>query len=155
MKLPENVNGPHSIEPDPADPRRLYLSAWARHPDGATTVGGGIYLSTDGGGAWRQVLAQDQYIHDITIDPRDPKVLYACGFESSAWRSADRGATWQRIRGYNFKWGRRVIPDAANPGMVYVATYGGSVWHGPASGDGKAAEDTVPPPGEWLIKGLR
>ena len=146
MKLPEDVNGPHSLEVDPRDPRRLYLGAWGRHPDSRGTVGGGIYLSIDSGATWRQVLAQDQYIHDVTVDPRNPKIVYACGFESSAWRSGDRGVSWRRIPGYNFKWGRRVVPDAADPGRIYVTTYGGSVWRGPAEGDGKALEDTVPPP---------
>ena len=36
--------------------------------------------------------------------------------------------------GYNFKWGRRVIPDPYDPKMVYITTFGGSVWHGPATG---------------------
>jgi len=150
VNLPDNVNGPQSLEVDPRDPRRLYLGAWARHTDNQTTVGGGVFLSTDGGAAWRPVLAQDQYIHDVTVDPRDPNLVYACGFDSSAWRSSDRGRSWQRIKGYNFKWGRRVIPDAANPGLIYIFTYGGSVWHGPTQGDDRATEDTVPPPSAWL-----
>ncbi len=41
----------------------------------------------------------------MTVDPRDPTVLYACGFESSVLRSTDRGETWTRIKGFNFKWG--------------------------------------------------
>jgi len=145
MKLPDDVNGPQGLEIDPENPQRLYLAAWARHPDAHRTVGGGIFLSTDGGATWRRVLDRDRYVHDITVDPRNPKVVYACGFESSAWRSDDRGETWQRIRGYNFKWGRRVIPDPSDPTKIYIATYGGSVWHGPAQGDRDAAEDIVPP----------
>jgi hypothetical protein len=78
-------------------------------------------------------------------DPRDPKVLYGCGFENSAWRSRDRGATWERIRGYNFKWGHRVVPDPRDARMIYVTTFGGSVWHGPADGDPRAVEDIVTP----------
>jgi photosystem II stability/assembly factor-like uncharacterized protein len=143
MKLPDDVNGPQGLEIDPENPQRLYLAAWARHPDATRTVGGGIFLSTDGGATWRRVLARDRYVHDITVDPRNPKVVYACGFESSAWRSDDRGENWQRVRGYNFKWGRRVIPDPLDPNKIYIATYGGSVWHGPAKGDGNAVEDIV------------
>jgi hypothetical protein len=140
MTLPRGVNGPNGLAIDPRDPRRLYLAAWGRNePDGAKD--GGIYLSSDGGATWRNVLAKDQHVYDVTLDPRDPKVAYACGFESSAWRSLDRGETWQRIRGYNFKWGHRVIPDPADPKMIYITTYGGSVWHGPAAGDPKAPED--------------
>jgi len=61
-------------------------------------------------------------------------VLYAAGFESSAWRSADRGLHWTRIPGFNFKWGHRVMPDALNPDEVYITTFGGSVWHGAING---------------------
>jgi len=148
MKLPDDVNGPQGLEIDPENPQRLYLAAWARHPDATRTLGGGIFLSTDGGATWRQVLARDRYVHDITVDPRNPEVIYACGFESSTWRSDDRGENWQRIRGYNFKWGRRVIPDPLDPTKIYIATYGGSVWHGPAKGDSNAVEDIVPKDGQ-------
>ena len=73
-------------------------------------------------------------------------MLYATGFQSSIWRSGDRGQTWKRIRGFNFKAAHRIIPDPADPGMIYVATYGSSVWHGPAQGDPEAVEDIVSPP---------
>jgi len=150
IELPNGVNGPNGLAVDPADPRRLYLAAWARSTrEGA--VGGGIFLSRDGGATWRLVLSQDQHIYDITMenismDARQPRVLYATGFESSAWRSVDRGVSWKRIRGFNFKWGHRVIPDPADPSRIYITTFGGSVWHGPAAGDPKAVEDIVDAP---------
>jgi hypothetical protein len=144
ITLPQGVNGPNGLAIDPEDPNRLYLAAWGRNtPKGA--VDGGIFVSVDGGKSWRSVLSRDQHIYDITVDARDPKVLYACGFESSAWRSIDRGETWKRIRGFNFKWGHRVIPDPRNPGRIYVTTFGGSVWNGPAEGDPQAKEDIVTP----------
>jgi photosystem II stability/assembly factor-like uncharacterized protein len=144
VTLPAGVNGPNGIAIDPDDPERLYLAAWGRAtPEGA--VQGGVFVSRDGGNSWRNTLSRDQHVYDITIDPRDPRTLYACGFESSAWRSNNRGETWQRIKGYNFKWGHRVIPDPENPGMIYVTTFGGSVWYGPASGDPHAIEDIVTP----------
>jgi photosystem II stability/assembly factor-like uncharacterized protein len=144
IDLPQGVNGPNGLAIDTEDPNRLYLAAWGRKTaQGA--VNGGIFLSVDGGHDWRNVLSQDQHVYDITVDPRDPKVLYACGFESSAWRSIDRGETWQRIRGFNFKWGHRVIPDPRDPGSIYITTFGGSVWYGPATGDPQAVEDIVTP----------
>ncbi len=144
IKLSEGVNGPNGLAVDPTDPQRLYLSAWGRRTaQGA--VSGGVYLSTNGGENWNPILTKDQHIYDVTIDPKNPQVLYACGFESSAWGSTDRGKTWQRIRGYNFKWGHRVIPDPVNPEMIYITTFGGSAWHGPSRGDPQAIEDIVSP----------
>jgi len=146
MTLPAGTNGPNALTVDPRDPRRLYLSAWG--VAGKTDdTGGGVFLSPDGGTTWRNVLPRSQHVYDTTVDPRQPDTLYACGFDQAAWRSTDRGASWTRIRGFNFKWGHRVIPDAHDPAKVYVTTFGGSVWHGPAAGDPSAFEDTVKPGG--------
>ncbi len=131
VALPRGVNGPSGLAIDPGDPNRLYLAAWARStPQGAED--GGAYLSTDGGATWRRVLGQDQHVYDVTIDPRDPRVLYAAGFEASAWRSGDRGLTWRRIRGFDFKWAHRVIVDPRDPARIFITTFGGSVWYGRA-----------------------
>ena len=113
--LPEGTNGPNGLAVDPKDPRRLYLAAWGRATPGGDT-GGGIFVSSDGGADLEVRLPGYQHVYDVTIDPRDPAVLYASGFDQSAFRSADRGETWTRIRGFNFKWGQRVIPDPRRPG---------------------------------------
>ncbi len=144
VQLPQGVNGPNGIAIDPEDPNRIYLALWGRRT-AEDAVNGGIILTTDGGRTWREVLTRDQHIYDVTIDPRDPNILYACGFQHNAWRSDDRGETWSRIKGYNFKWGHRVIPDPFDPDMIYVTTFGGSVWYGPAKGDPDAVEDIVTP----------
>jgi len=144
IQLPEGVNGPNGVAIDPDHPQRLYLAAWGRNTkEGA--VDGGVFVSADGGASWRNTLSRDQHVYDITVDSRNPHTLYACGFESSAWRSTDQGENWERVRGFNFKWGHRVILDPQNPAMIYVTTFGGSVWHGPASGDPHSREDIVTP----------
>jgi photosystem II stability/assembly factor-like uncharacterized protein len=140
VPLPEGVNGPNGLQVDPGDSKRLYLAAWGRKHEGGDG-NGGIFLSTDAGASWKQVLDRDNHIYDVTIDPKNPAHLYACGFESSVWRSTDRGVTWARVRGYNFKWGHRVILDPVHPGSIFVTTFGGSVWHGPAAGDPASSED--------------
>jgi len=142
VPLPKGTNGPNAITVDPHDPMRLFLSAWAVATPGGDT-GGGVFLSVDGSRTWRRVLAEAQHIYDVTIDPRNTDLLYACGFDQGAFRSSDRGETWQRIRGFNFKWGHRVALDPANPSLIYVATFGGGIWHGPGGGDPSSSEDVV------------
>ena len=133
VALPQGTNGPNGLAVDPNSPDRLYLAAWARAAGGHGD-GGGIFLSEDGGASWKQILDKDRHIYDVTIDPSDPTILYAAGFESSAWRSTDRGLHWNRIPGFNFKWGQRVVPDPLDHSKIYITTFGGSVWHGSVNG---------------------
>jgi photosystem II stability/assembly factor-like uncharacterized protein len=142
VALPEGTNAPMSLKVDPRNPQILILSAWGRavRERFLSDIGGGIFRSTDDGKTWDHVLTRDQHIHDITYDPR-VEVFYACGFNGSAYRSEDRGKSWQRIKGYNFKWGKRVDPDPTDPEKIFIITFGGGVWYGPAKGDPNASED--------------
>ncbi len=144
VNLPPGTNGPMGLAVDPSDNQRLYLAAWGVQGKNQDT-GGGVFLSTDGGSSWKPLFTASQHVYDLTIDPVDPNILYICGFDSAAYRSADRGKTWTRLKGYNFKWGHRVIPDPSDRNQVYITTYGGSVWHGPATGDPAAREDAILP----------
>jgi photosystem II stability/assembly factor-like uncharacterized protein len=142
MPLPAGVNGPNAVTVDPQDPRRLYLSAWPVATRGGDT-GGGLLRSEDAGATWTRLRPESEYVYDVTLDPRDPSVLYFTGHDQAAWRSADRGKTWTRLCGFNFKQGTRVVPDPNDPSKVYITTFGSGVWHGPATGDPQATEDVV------------
>ena len=143
VTLPKGTNGPNGLAVDPRSPSRLYLAAWAK-ATGQHGDGGGIFLSQDSGKTWKQVLDKDRHIYDVTIDPSNPDILYAAGFESSAWRSTDRGLHWTRIPGFNFKWGQRVIPDPQDHSKVYITTFGGSVWHGSVNGEDRPLDIATP-----------
>ena len=143
VAMPQGSNGPNGLAVDPNTPDRLYLAVWARDK-GEHGDGGGVYLSEDAGKTWRRVLERDRHIYDVTIDSRDANILYATGFESSAWRSADRGEHWTRIPGFNFKWGHRVIPDPQDPKKVYITTFGGGVWYGSVDGEDRPLDIMTP-----------
>jgi len=156
VRLPAGLNGPTGLVIDPEDPNRLYLSSFGRFQLGApgSSVQGGVYLSTDGGRAWRPVLTAGQYVYDVTLDPARPQVLYATVFESSLWRSADRGEHWTRVPGFNVKNAHRAIADPHHPGMIFVTTYGSSVWYGPEQGDPASLEDIETPQAGYRCAGL-
>lgn len=144
MTLPQGTNAPTSIVTDAGAPQSLLLSAWGKVSGNAFSAdtGGGIFISNDDGQTWKPVMQKDQHVHDITFD-KQSNTYYACGFNSSAYRSTDNGKTWHRLKGYNFKWGKRVDPDPVHPGKVYIVTFGGGIWYGPAQGDSSAVEDIV------------
>jgi photosystem II stability/assembly factor-like uncharacterized protein len=146
ITLPSGTNGPTNIVADNKVPGQLILSAWGKKTKGqfSPDTGGGIFLSDDDGNTWQQVLSSDQHIGAVTLDKRNNR-YYAVGFEGSAYYSEDNGRGWKRIKGYNFKWGQRVEPDSNDTEKIYIITYGGGVWHGPAKGDEQALEDIVPP----------
>jgi hypothetical protein len=91
---------------------------------------GGVWLSEDGGGSWRQTLRDDAYVYSVSVDPRHPGRVYCNTFHREAWRSDDHGAQWKQIEGYDFRWGHRIIPDPHDSERVYITTFGGSVFHG-------------------------
>jgi photosystem II stability/assembly factor-like uncharacterized protein len=154
--LPPGTNAPNGLATDPRSPNRLYLGVWARAA-GMHGDGGGIFLSEDGGKSWKQAFDKDRHIYDVVIDPADPDIVYAAGFESSAWRSSDRGLHWTRIPGFNFKWGQRVVPDPLDRNKIYISTFGGSVWHGAVNGAHDAIDIATPvlEPGNDPEKGAR
>jgi len=115
-------------------------------PAGAEKAAG-IYLSVDRGKTWATSagLATRPRLDDVTVDPRDArKSCYASGFESSAWKSNDRGENWTRIPGFNFKWGHRVISDPEDPGKSISPPVGGGVWHGSVDGENRPLDIVTP-----------
>jgi photosystem II stability/assembly factor-like uncharacterized protein len=133
MDISPGVTGPLALEIDPRDPHRLYLAAWGQEGDSADR-NGGVYASDDGGSTWKHIFTQMQHVYDVTIDTHHPDTLYITGFDAAAYRSTDRGAHWSRIEGYDFKQGSRIILDPNDPTQIYINTFGGGVWHGPAAG---------------------
>ena len=148
LPLPEGINAPHDIQIDPAEPKRMYLSCWAQSEHGRD-VKGGLYRTQDGGKTWKLVFDQVRRVNSAALDPRNPDTIYINTFHNAAFRSDDRGETWRRLEGYRFKWGQRAIPDANDPGMLFLTTYGGSVHYGPAGGVPGAFEDIENVPESW------
>lgn len=144
VELAPGVTGPTGLQIDPRNPQRLYLTAWGQEGDDADR-NGGVYGSDDGGETWRALFTQSQHVYDLTIDLRHPETLYISGFDAAAYRSTDRGTHWERITGFDFKWGHRVILDPNDPTQIYITTYGGGVWHGPGAGTANLAETILTP----------
>jgi photosystem II stability/assembly factor-like uncharacterized protein len=140
VPLPEGVNAPNDLVFDPSDPNRMYLSCWP-WPENGEEHCGGLLRTEDGGKTWKRVFDEQAHVYAAAVDPSNPSTVYINTYDSAAFRSDDRGETWYRLRGYNFKWGHRPVPDPHNPGMLYLTAFGGNTYHGPAGGVPDAVED--------------
>jgi photosystem II stability/assembly factor-like uncharacterized protein len=148
MLLPVGINGPHDLLIDPVHPAIMYVSCWP-HTTGDKDTGGGIIKTSDGGITWKQTFDDRVRVNSAGIDPRRTGTIFINTFQNAAYRSDDSGNSWKRIDGYRFKWGQRAVPDINHPGMLFLTTYGGSVFYGPAAGVSGAADDIINMPEGW------
>lgn len=136
---------PNGIDYDRQHPDHLYLACWAaidlsdliggaiaRETGGNEVIKmpGGIFESKDGGNSWTSIFDNTQYVYDVTVDPYHAGRLYCNTFNRAAYRSNDYGKTWEKIKGYDFHWGHRIVIDPIDHEKVYITTFGSSVWHG-------------------------
>jgi photosystem II stability/assembly factor-like uncharacterized protein len=137
LPLPEGVSGPNDLALDPIDSQRLYLSCWPKIDRSVLPRrerNGGLYRSENGGVSWKIIFDESAHVYAAAVDPRRPSTVVINTFDSAAFRSDDRGESWYRLEGYDFKWGHRPVFDPHNPGMLYLTTFGGGVHYGPAAG---------------------
>ncbi len=146
LDVGEKVQFPNGLTFDPQNPDRLYVGSWAdislsdligsriAMRDGGKNelfdLDGGIVMSNDGGDTWTSVFDKDEYVYDVTVDINHPGRVYCNTFSQGAYRSDDYGKTWNKLKGYDFHWGHRVVLDDNDAEKVYLTTFGSSVWHG-------------------------
>jgi photosystem II stability/assembly factor-like uncharacterized protein len=122
---------PKDFDVDPRDSRVIYLGAAdAARPEG------GLYKTSDGGASWTRVARQGRDCFGATVHPRKPGWLYMCIPEGDGapglWLSKDGGKGWKALEGMPFRNAQRVTFDPKDDSIIYVSTFGGSVWSGPA-----------------------
>ena len=133
----------------------------------ASKTEGGVWRSDDGGNHWRRVNADQNtfgnwYFSRLTVDPRNPNIVYSAG--QSIRRSTDGGRTWTIIKGapggddYHFLWINPQHPDhwitASDQGAVVTVDDGRtwSSWYNQPTGQfyHLAADNRFP---YWIYSG--
>nr|MDD6335616.1 hypothetical protein [bacterium] len=140
--IPQGATGLSDIAADFEKTGRLYVCC-RPGPRPGTGIGG-VHVSADGGYTWQRLPLREEFTHNISLDPAAPGRIYVTSFVNGLYRSDDGGENWQRLGGFNFRAAHRPVPDPDNPDMIYVPTFGSSVWHGPAMGNGRDFEDVLP-----------
>jgi len=124
---------PKDFTVDPKDSRVIYLSGCNTNirPEG------GLYRTKDGGASWVRLAQKGPEHFGAYLHPGRPGWIYMTLTEGAPgaglWLSKDDGTTWTPMNGLPFSNAMRVAFDPSDPDMIYVTTFGGSVWRGPAS----------------------
>lgn len=133
ITVSENT-GVTDVAIDPANPDTMYAAAWQRRRHFYTLVDGGpesaMYKSTDGGNTWAKVRGGlppgDLGRIGIAISPVDTNVVYATveasGNLSGIFRSADRGATWEKTSSQiaQAMYYAQIVADPKEVDRVYI-----------------------------------
>ena len=123
---------PKDFTVDPKDSQIIYLGAC----DANMKEEGGLYGTEDGGLSWKRLARQGSEHFGAYLHPKRPGWIYMTLCEnapgSGLWLSCDKGLTWTPFKGLPFGNIQRVTFDPADDATIYVSTFGGSIWRGPA-----------------------
>src|SRR2546427_1104452 len=123
-----------AIAIDPKNVKTVWVGsgeAWTRN---STSIGDGIYKSTDGGENWTNMgLGNSERIAKILVDPTDTNTVYVCvpgklwsdSVDRGVYRTSDGGKTWnQALKGSNVSTGCSMMSmDRSNPKTLYAGLW--------------------------------
>jgi hypothetical protein len=123
---------PKGFTVDPKNSKSIYISACNANGQEQS----GLYHSTDGGEHWNLIGRKGPEHFGAFLSPTHPGWIYMTLTEDAPgaglWLSRDSGATWKPMTGLPFANAQRITFDPGSPDQIYVTTFGGSVWRGPA-----------------------
>ena len=130
----EAVQSIGAITIDPQSPKTIWVGtgeAWTRN---STSIGNGIYKSTDGGDSWHNMgLPNSERISKILVDPKDSNTVYACvpgklwsdSDDRGLYKTTDGGKTWDKIlKGPNPSTGCSMISmNSQDPKVLFAGMW--------------------------------
>ncbi|HEX6463335.1 MAG TPA: hypothetical protein VFZ98_02730, partial [Vicinamibacterales bacterium] len=117
----------------PRDPNIVYVGTGEANNRQTSTVGDGIYKTTDGGKTWTNIgLKETQTIARIVIDPKNPETVYVASpghlfgpnKDRGVFKTTDGGRTWNNVKFIDDDTGfTDIVLDPANSSILYAASY--------------------------------
>jgi hypothetical protein len=96
---------------------------------------GGLWRTADGGRTWQRIGREGRQTFGGYFHPKHEGWIYMTLTEGAPgaglWLSQDNGQTWRAFEDLPFSNIQRVAFDPSNDALMYVTTFGGSVWRGP------------------------
>ncbi len=98
---------------------------------------GGLWRTQDSGRTWQRIGRQARQTFGGYFHPKHEGWIYMTLTEGAPgaglWLSQDNGQTWQAFDALPFSNIQRLTFDPADDSLLYVTTFGGSIWRGPAT----------------------
>ena len=98
-----------------------------------TSMGDGVYISTDAGKSWDHIGLKNSYhISDVIIHPENPKIIfvsvqgsqYGPSKDRGVFKTVDGGNTWKKVLYVNQNVGASSISmDMTNPRVIYASMW--------------------------------
>jgi len=125
----------------------LYPKDFSVHPENSDLIlvgvcdsnweddSGGLYRTENGGKTWRRTGREGRQTFGGYFHPQHDGWIYMTLTEGAPgaglWLTRDNGRTWEAFDDIPFSNIQRVVFDPTNDAVMYVTTFGGSVWRGP------------------------
>src|SRR2546426_655911 len=130
----QRVQSIGAIALDPKNAKNVWVGtgeSWTRN---STSIGDGIYKSTDGGETWTHTgLEKSERIAKIAVSPKDGDTVFACvpgalwsdSTDRGLYKTSDGGKTWTQIlKGPNLSTGCTAIAiDPTNPDVMLASMW--------------------------------
>ncbi|MBU2437871.1 MAG: hypothetical protein KKC69_01820, partial [Acidobacteria bacterium] len=118
---------------DQSRPATVWVGTGEATSRNSTTIGDGVYRSTDGGKSWvHHGLRDTRHISRIVIDPVNPDTVYVAAMghlwgpneERGIYKTEDGGETWDKILYVNETTGcADLVMDPSDSLILYAASY--------------------------------
>jgi len=122
-----------SIAINQSNPDIIWVGTGEGNVRNSTSIGGGIFKSTDGGKSWKLMgLANSERINRIALHPNNPDIAYVAAMgtlwgpneERGVYKTTDGGNSWERILYINDSTGATDIKiDTVNPDKLFAGMW--------------------------------
>jgi len=122
-----------SIAINQSNPDIIWVGTGEGNVRNSTSIGGGLFKSTDGGKSWKLMgLANSERINRIALHPNNPDIAYVAAMgtlwgpneERGVYKTTDGGKSWERILYINDSTGATDIKiDTVNPDKLFAGMW--------------------------------